>query len=107
MNKEDLQASYGRKKVPISANNRRVKEEIMLNILSYQTKVFTGREILAWAHYQVDNQTALSRLRQAKRILSRFGNINPDRKYVVIPSYGIFGRGRGNKKVVIMRYNEV
>lgn len=75
----------------------------MRNILSYQRKVFTGREILAWAHYQV----ALPRLRQAKRILSRFGNINPDREYVILPSYETFGCGCRNKKVLIMRYKEV
>lgn len=79
----------------------------MRNILSYQHKVFTGREILKWAHYQLDNQVALPRLRQAKRILSRFGNINPDREYVILPSYETFGCGCRNKKVLIMRYKEV
>ena len=53
----------------------------MKNILSYKDTKFTGKEILEWAHYQVDNQT--SHAKQGARILKYFHNIHLDRMYSI------------------------
>lgn len=58
----------------------------MKNILSYQPGTeFYGEEILAWAKYQVENNT--SHKKQGEAILKKFSNINLNKKYVVYSSY--------------------
>ena len=54
----------------------------MKNILSFKpgTKI-SGREILNWANFQVEHQT--SHFKQGRRILKYFGNLRPERMYLV------------------------
>lgn len=73
----------------------------MRNILSYQqgTK-FTGKEILDWANFQVENET--SHKEQGLTILNRFDGINPERLYQIKTSYKGVGCGEiVNKPIVI------
>lgn len=67
----------------------------MRNILSYQqgTK-FTGKEILDWANFQVENKT--SHKEQGLAILNRFDGINPERLYQIKTSY----KGTGCEEIV-------
>lgn len=64
----------------------------MRNILSFKpgTK-FSGKEILDWANFQVINQT--SHFKQGRRILKYFGNIKPERTYLVKTQYETYGCG--------------
>lgn len=72
----------------------------MRNILSYQqgTK-FTGKEILDWANFQVENET--SHKEQGLSILYRFSNINPDRLYQINTTYKGTGCGEIINKPII------
>ena len=58
----------------------------MRNILSYVpgTK-FSGFEILQWAKFQVSHKT--SHRKQGAHIIRKFGNIKPERQYIIITSY--------------------
>ena len=57
----------------------------MKNILSYQNREFSGKEILEWAQYQVDNNTSHSK--QGARILKYFNNLHLDRMYLIDSRY--------------------
>ena len=74
----------------------------MKNILSFQPcTVWTGREILDWAQYQVENNT--SHYNQGKYILSRYGKtLIPSRKYTVSSSYETFGCGVVVHKPIVL-----
>ena len=65
----------------------------MRNILSYQSNTaFTGKEILAWAAFQVNNQT--SHIKQGQKILKLYSEtLNPSRYYYVRSSYETAGCG--------------
>lgn len=63
----------------------------MKNILSYQNgTVFTGKEIIDWANYQVNNCT--SKKKYAVRILKYYKDtLKPMRKYCVFSRYETAG----------------
>lgn len=63
----------------------------MKNILSYQNwAMFTGKEILDWANYQVNNST--SKKKYAARILKYYKDtLNPTRRYYVFSRYETAG----------------
>ena len=62
----------------------------MRNILSYQPlTTFSGEEILNWANFQVEYQT--SHFKQGRRILRYFGNLRPERMYLVKTQYETAG----------------
>lgn len=63
----------------------------MKNILSYQPgTVFTGKEILDWAKFHVENDT--SHARQGRRILRLYSQtLNPTRFYIVKSNYETWG----------------
>ena len=77
----------------------------MKNILSYQTPIFTGKEILDWANYQVDNKT--SHYKQGKRILRLFSAIKPNRKYYIFASYENWNCGNWTKIPIVYRYSKI
>lgn len=54
----------------------------MRNILSYTPDaVFTGKEILDWANYHVENKTG--HFRNARLILYYYGNLNSETLYTI------------------------
>ena len=54
----------------------------MRNILSYTADAtFTGKEILDWVHYQVENKTG--HFRNARLILYYYGNLNTETLYTI------------------------
>ncbi len=63
----------------------------MRNILSYQNgAVFTGKEIIDWANYQVDNKT--SKKKYGTRILKHYkSTLKPTREYHVFTRYETAG----------------
>ena len=63
----------------------------MKNILSYQNgTIFTGKEIIDWANYQVNNKTSKSKY--GLRILKYYKDtLKPDRKYRVFTRYETAG----------------
>lgn len=75
----------------------------MKNILSYKPgTVFSGQEILDWAHFQVKNKT--SHRKQAMRVLNLYGKtINPIRDYVIKTSYESWGCGNIIHKPLVHR----
>lgn len=73
----------------------------MKNILSYQNAVFSGKEILDWANYQIDNHT--SHYGQGLRILNYFSKIKPDEDYIIQTSYETFSVNEIRKQIRILR----
>lgn len=65
----------------------------MKNILSYQNgAVFTGKEIIDWANYQVDNKTSKSKY--GSRILRYYKDtLQSTREYHVFSRYETAGCG--------------
>lgn len=65
----------------------------MKNILSYQPLTrFTGKEILDWAKFQIENNT--SHVKQGKRILRLYENtLQLDRQYFVFSTFETAGCG--------------
>ena len=63
----------------------------MRNILNEQPETkFTGKEILDWANFQIENETADKE--EAMIILDRFSNIEQNRFYQVVKAHdGRFG----------------
>lgn len=58
----------------------------MKNILSYKRgSLFSGKEILEWAYYQIKNNT--SHKKQANMILKYFPNISPNHYYLIQTRY--------------------
>jgi hypothetical protein len=78
----------------------------MRNILSYEpgTK-FSGKEILDWAKYQVENKT--SHEKYGEVILRRFGNIKPEKMYCVETHHPGTGRGEIIRKPLVMNVVEI
>lgn len=74
----------------------------MKNILSFKpgTKI-SGREILDWANFQVEQQT--SHFKQGCRILKYFGNLRPERMYLVKTQYEDFGCGYIRHEPLVVR----
>ena len=74
----------------------------MKNILSFKpgTKI-SGREILNWANFQVEHQT--SHFKQGRRILKYFGNLCPERMYIVKTQYETDGCGDIRHEPMIIR----
>ena len=64
----------------------------MRNILSYNRSIpFEGKEILAWAHFQVENET--SHAKQGRKILALYeATLAPERNYRVFSSFETFGK---------------
>lgn len=74
----------------------------MKNILSYkQGTKFTGKEIIAWAKFQVENET--SHKKQGIYILNHFSNIDLSRLYYIQTSYQGTGCGEIINKPIIIR----
>lgn len=75
----------------------------MKNILSFipGTK-FSGKEILDWANYQIVNQT--SHYKQGCRVMERFWNLQPDRKYIIKTKYTTDGRCRIRHFPIVIRF---
>lgn len=73
----------------------------MENILSYQNAVFSGKEILDWANYQIDNHT--SHYNQGLRILNYFSEIKSDENYIIQTSYETFSVNEIRKQIRILR----
>ena len=74
----------------------------MRNILSFKpgTK-FSGKDILNWANFQVEHQT--SHFKQGQRILKYFGNIKPERMYLVKTQYETYGCGDIRHEPIIIK----
>lgn len=74
----------------------------MKNILSFKpgTKI-SGREILDWANFQIEQQT--SHFKQGRRILKYFGNLRPERMYLVKTQYETYGRGEIRHEPMVLR----
>ena len=74
----------------------------MKNILSFKpgTKI-SGREILNWANFQVEHQT--SYFKQGRRILKYFGNLRPERMYLVKTQYETAGCGNIRHEPMVIR----
>lgn len=73
----------------------------MKNILSYQNAIFSGKEILDWANYQIDNHT--SHYSQGLRILDYFSEIKSDENYIIQTSYETFSVNEIRKQIRILR----
>lgn len=73
----------------------------MKNILSYQNAVFSGKEILDWVNYQIDNHT--SHYSQGLRILDYFSKIKPEENYIIQTSYETFSVNEIRKQIRILR----
>ena len=75
----------------------------MKNILSYQPLTrFTGKEILDWAKYHVENNT--SHAKQGKRILRLYEKtLNPTRMYYVLSNYETAGCGDFRHEPIVLR----
>lgn len=73
----------------------------MKNILSYQNAVFSGKEILDWANYQIDSHT--SHYSQGLRILDYFSKIKPEENYIIQTSYETFSVNEIRKQIRILR----
>ena len=73
----------------------------MRNILSYQPDMkFTGREIIEWSNFQVENKT--SHMKQGEYILKHF-NLLPHREYYIRTSYEGTGCGEIIHKPLILK----
>lgn len=74
----------------------------MKNILSFKpgTKI-SGQEILDWANFQVINKT--SHFKQGFRILKYFGNLRPERMYLIKTQFETFGRGDIRHKPMVIK----
>lgn len=77
----------------------------MRNILSYNRSIpFEGKEILAWAHFQVENET--SHAKQGKKILALYeSTLVPERKYRVFSSFETFGCGEIRYSPLVLKAN--
>ncbi len=75
----------------------------MKNILSYQPgTIFSGKEILDWAYFQVNNAT--SHQKQGKRIIRLYADtLQSDRNYYVCSSYETFGCGNWRNEPLIIK----
>lgn len=78
----------------------------MKNILSYIPGTqFSGKEILDWAKYQVENKT--SHEKYGEVILRRFGNIKPEKMYKVETNHRGTGCGEIKNKPRIWKVREI
>lgn len=74
----------------------------MRNILSYVSGTkFSSFEILQWAKFQINYKT--SHRKQGIHIIRRFGNIKPERYYIIATSYRGTGCGEISKKSLVQR----
>ena len=78
----------------------------MKNILSYKPGThFSGKEILDWAKYQIENKT--SHYAQGKRVMRLYGKtLNPNRSYVIHSSYESWGCGNWVHKPLVMKIDK-
>lgn len=75
----------------------------MKNILSYEPgTLFSGKEIIEWAKYQIENRT--SHYSQGNRVIRLYGaTLNPVRMYEIKSSYESWGCGNLVHKPLVTR----
>lgn len=77
----------------------------MKNILSFKCGTrFTGKEILDWANYQIENNT--SHVVDATRILIHYWNLKPDEMYLIKTNYNGTSCGEVVRQILIIKANK-